>query len=159
MEEAPEQPAEPSEGELRAILDERERVRAAARQRVAGRTTRIIAAVIAVVVIALVSPSENREIVASLFREPDPEPSAAPQVEPAKPLEPGEQESIEDQLTNSASIDAKSMVSPDGKIVTKADIGLAMELLNFMQVAPKREDPPATKSEPQPEPEKKAKAP
>jgi hypothetical protein len=139
--ETPEQPAEPSEEELRAMLEKREQVQATQQHRLARIGTRFLMVVFAAAAIAFFSSSENREAAASMFREPEPAP--APPPKPAMPAKSGgAPETVEEQLIRGAT-DATTLSSPDGKMISKEDIGLAVEILNFMQGPPPREEPPA----------------
>ena len=128
------------------MLEEREQVQATARHRLARIGTRILAVGLAGLAIGFFSFSDNREAVASLFREPAPEPAPPPQV--AKP--PGAHESVEDELIRTANnVNAGPLASPDGKAISKEDIGFAMELLNFAQGPRPREETPAEKAKDQ----------
>jgi hypothetical protein len=141
--ETPDQPAEPSEEELRAMLEEREQVQATARRQLAGIGTRILAVGLAALVIGFFSFSDNREAVASMFREAAPDPAPPPPA--AKPA--GVQESVADELIRTANdVTAGPLASPDGKAISKEDIGFAMELLNFAQGPPPREEAPVEKA-------------
>ena len=125
------------------MLEEREQVQAASRHRLARICTLILTVGFAVLALAFFSSSDNRDAVASLFREPAPEPPPRPQ--PVKPA--GAQESVEDELKRTAhDVIAGPLASPDGKVISKEDIGFAMELLNFAQGPPSHEEPPAEKA-------------
>ncbi|MEK7950988.1 hypothetical protein [Luteolibacter soli] len=149
MDEPSYQPTDPSEEELRAILERREQVLAMQQHNLGRIVTRVVVALIALALIGFFSSSENREIVASLFREPAPEPvlpPAPPRLPtdvglgpaPAKPAA-GQVESASDELLRTATnASAGPLISPesissDGKIISKEDIGFASELLNFAE--------------------------
>ncbi|HEY1121415.1 MAG TPA: hypothetical protein VGE67_07425 [Haloferula sp.] len=143
------------------MLENREKVQATEQHRLAGIGTRIVAGVVAALVIGFFSFSDNREAVASMFREPAPEaetgpqPRALPSLElldaPAKSA--GGQESASEELTRTANtVTAGPLLTPEGlapggKVVSKEDIGFAMQLLNFAQGPPTQEAPkPAEKA-------------
>lgn len=133
----------PSEAELRAMLEAREQVQASAQSRLAGIGTRILAISFAVLAIGFFSFRDNREAVASMFLEAasDPQPPS-PATKPADA-----QESVEDLLLRTSNgIDAKSLGSTEGKVITKEDIAFATELLNFGQTPSPRKEPPAEKA-------------
>jgi hypothetical protein len=133
------------------MLEEREQVQATVQHGLARVGTRILAVGFAVLAIGFFSFSDNREAVASMFREApsEPAPPAKPPPTPAKPA-PG-QESAADELIRTANdVTAGPLaapVSPDGKVVSKEDIGFAMELLNFTQGPRTQEAPRAEKKE------------
>lgn len=149
MGETRDQPAGPSEDDLQSMLEAREQVKAAARNRLSGIGTRIVVIGFAVLTIGFFSFSDTREAVASMFREPASEPTPPPQPAPApaKPI-PG-QESASDELVRTANaVNAGPLALPaDGKIISKEDIGFAMELLNFTQGPRTQEAPKAEKKE------------
>lgn len=139
----PNQHSEPSEDELRAMLEEREQAQTADRRRLARICTCILAVIFAALAVAALSSADFREAVTQLFREPASE--ASPRPQPVKP--PGAQESVEDELKRTANdVTAGPLVSPDGKVISKEDIGFAMELLNFAQGPPSHQEPPAEKA-------------
>ena len=125
------------------MLEAREQVQASAQSRLAGVGTRILAISFAVLAIGFFCFRDTREAVVSIFQEAasDPEP-------PARPAKPADaQESVEDLLLRTSNgIDAKSLGSSEGKIITKEDIAFATQLLNFGQTPPPREAPPAEKA-------------
>lgn len=141
MAETPDQPVEPSEDELRAMLEAREQVQATAQKRLAGIGSRILVIGFAVLALGFFSFSDNREAVASILREVTSEPAPAPQPIPAKPV--GGQESVSDELIRTANaVNAGPLALPaDGKVIGQEDIGFALELLNFTQGPPTQEAP------------------
>jgi hypothetical protein len=149
--ETPDPPAEPSEEELRAMLEAREQVHATTQHQLARIGTRVLVAGLAALAIGFFSFSDNREAVASMFREPAPEPARPPQPAPA-PAKPADgQVSAADELTRAANdMTSNPLALPsDGKIIHKEDIGFAMELLNFAQGPPTQQAPPAEKAKDQ----------
>jgi hypothetical protein len=147
--ETPDQPAEPSDEELRTMLEAREQVHATTQHQLARIGTRILAVTIVALLIGFFSFSDNREAVASMFREaaaePEPAPPRQPQVAPANPG--GGPESAADELIRATNqVNASPLALPaDGKVVSKEDIGFVMQLLNFAQGPPNQEAPPAEK--------------
>jgi len=132
------------------MLEEREQVQATTQHQLARIGTRVLAAGLAALAIGFFSFSDNREAVASMFREPAPEPARPPQQSaPAKPAD--GQLSAADELTRAANdMTSNPLALPsDGKIIHKEDIGFAMELLNFAQGPPTQQAPPAEKAKDQ----------
>jgi len=141
------------------MLERREQVQATQQHRLAGIGTRIVAASLAALIIGFFSFSDNREAVASMFREPAPEAAPPPQASPALELlqaaakpPTGRQESASEELARTANnVTAGPLltpegISPDGKLVSKEDISFAVQLLNFAQGPPTQQAPPAEKA-------------
>ncbi|MCW1884174.1 hypothetical protein OKA04_05490 [Luteolibacter flavescens] len=149
MEERPDHPSEPTEDELRSMLEEREEVQAAEQNRLGSKVTRVSLVIFAVAAITFFSFRENREAVADIFREPDPEPLHLPGLADF----PEDDGSVESQLLRNASgIDPSALGAPGGKIVTKEDIEFASELLNFGTLPKKHDEtPPQEKEKKKPE--------
>ena len=150
MAETPDQPAEPAEEDLQTMLEAREQVQATSQHRLARTGTRILAVAFAALVIGFFSFSDNREAVASMFREPAAEPAPRPQPQAqALPFNPADgRESPADELIRATNeVNANPLGLPaDGKVVSKEDIGFVMQLLNFAQGPPNQEAPPAKKA-------------
>ena len=110
------------------------------------------------IAIVFFSFGDNRELVASLLREAEPGADAPARPEPAPQLATptakpgGKQEGVSEELTRTANnITAGPLltpegIAPDGKLVSKEDIGFAMQLLNFAQGPPTQEAPPPEKA-------------
>jgi len=133
------------------MLEAREQVQAKAQNQLAGLGSRILLIGFAILTIGFFSFSDTRDAVASMFRDPASEPTPPPRPVPAlaaaKPA--ANQESASDELTRAANnVNAGPLALPaDGKIITKEDIGFAMELLNFAQGPRTQESPAAEKKD------------
>ena len=140
------------------MLDAREQAKTFEQHRLAGIGTRIAAGAFAVIAIGFFSFGDNREFVASLLREAEPgadappRPESAPQFPTSTAKPRGEQESASEELTRTANnVSAGPLltpegIAPDGKLVSKEDIGFAMQLLNFAQGPRTQEAPPPEKA-------------
>lgn len=141
------------------MLETREQVQAKEQHRLAGIGSRVFAITFAALAIGFFSFSSNREAVASMFREAAPEAAPPPRSLPSLELldatatPAGQQESASNELIRAANnASAGPMftpegINPDGKIISKEDIGFAMQLLNFGNAPPAREAPrPAEKA-------------
>lgn len=137
------------------MLEAREQVQATEQHRLAGIGTRVFAIIFAALAIGFFSSSDTREAVASMFREPpsqaNPPPRSLPELGllEATPAPAGEQESASEELIRTANTASAGPmfnpegINPDGKIISKEDIGFAMQLLNFAQGPPPQEARPA----------------
>lgn len=142
--------AEPSEDELRTMLEKREREQAAGWSRMRRISTRLLVGGFALAVIVFLSFGSNRDLIAALLRESPPESATA---KPAEAVaSPTMDHSDEAMLKRAAGIPLASDLETGGKLIDEADIRLAMELMNFMNVpdAPPAE-PPAKSSATTPE--------
>ena len=140
------------------MLDAREQLKTSEQHRLAGVATRIAAGAFAVIAIVFFSFGDNRELVTALFSELDPNADAPPRPQPAPQLAlptakpAGTQESASEELTRAANnVTAGPLltpegIAPDGKLVSKEDIGFAMQLLNFAQGPRNQEAPPPEKA-------------
>jgi hypothetical protein len=140
------------------MLDAREQVKTSEQHRLAGIATRIAAGVVAVIAIVFFSFGDNRELVTSLLRETEPNADAPPRPESAPQLAPptakpaGKQESASEEIARTANnatagpLLTPEGIAPDGKLVSKEDIGFAMQLLNFAQGPRNQEAPPPEKA-------------
>jgi hypothetical protein len=146
--ETPDSPAESPEEDLRTMLEAREQVQATTQHQLARIGTRILAVTFAALVIGFFSFSDNREAVASMFREATSEPTPPPQARAAPANMADGQESVADELIRATNdVNAGPLALPqDGKVVSKEDIGFVMQMLNFAQGPPNQAAPPAEKS-------------
>ena len=130
------------------MLEAREQVQATTQHRLARIGTRILAVGFAAVVIGFFSFSDNREAVASMFREAasEPAPPPQPQAAPGKPAD-GPESAADELIRATNQVNANPLALPqDGKVVSKEDIGFVMQMLNFAQGPPNQEAPPAEKT-------------
>lgn len=117
------------------MLENREREQAAGWSRMRKISTRLLLGGLALAGIVFLSFGSNRALIATLLRDSPAEPAAARVVAPRTM-----DHSDEAMLQRAAGIPLASDLKIDGKLVSKDDIRLAMELMNFMNVP----DAPAT---------------
>lgn len=131
MEEAnqPRVPVEPSEEELRAMLEDRELKQAGDWNRLKRLATRVILVLVAIGALVFFGSGLHKDLAAVMF--PEALPSAASKVPVTPPV--------------SAASPAES---GGGKLIDQDDIRFTMQLMNFMQGPAKDEARPAADEEP-----------
>jgi hypothetical protein len=121
------------------MLEERERGQADNLRHLKRIATRILWGFALIAVICLLSLKETRDLLMSLLQDPPAKPVAK-----AAPATPGDGNLDEESLKKVADMVSKST---GGKTLDKGDIEFGMELLNFMQTPPHKDDTTAKPGE------------